>query len=105
MMQIVEGAADRRAGIPRADLLTYVAAENMRAHGLAKFLRDRSAQLDGEVSDAPPGVDRPGIAGGDERIRRAGVDAARAGAAAVRGRRIGRDFKRSDQLAQKKPRT
>jgi hypothetical protein len=69
-----------RSSIPGADVLADVAAEDLAADGGAEIFRDASLLLDGEVGDAARGVH---LVRGDEGVGRAGIDAARAGAAAV----------------------
>ena len=98
-----EGRLDRHrsAAVPGADVLADVAAEDVRADAGAMLLRNRAAQLDREVGDAERRVEP--LPGHDGRGR-AGVDAARAGAAAVGRRRVRRDVERHQQFAQEEPR-
>ncbi len=76
-----EGAVRRgRFGeaVPRADGQAIVAAVDAVADRLPKFDRDRPVMLDGQVGDALARIDPVGRA---DRLRRAGVEAARAAAA------------------------
>src|SRR5690606_24272461 len=66
---------DRRLRIPRTDVLTDVAAVDLRVHGRPKRLFDHRTRLDGQVRQAAPGVDSPGVG---DRAGRARLDAARA---------------------------
>src|SRR2546427_6930539 len=61
---------NRGAPVPRTNVLTNVAAENMIPHRLAKLFRDGAAQLDGQVRNALPGIHEVGF---DECLRRTGV--------------------------------
>ena len=76
----VRFAAPRRLAVPRAHLLAHVAAEQPVADSGPQFVRDRAAQLDGQVADAAPRVE---LIGRDERVGRTGVQARGAGAAVV----------------------
>src|SRR5260370_1230801 len=96
-------AGDGTAAIPRTHILTDVAAEHMVSDFGAILLRDGAAHLDREVGDAQPGIESIGRAVGHDRRGWAGVDAARARAAAVRWRRIRLDLHRNQQLAEEKP--
>jgi hypothetical protein len=77
----------RGSPIPRTDILTNVAAENVPAHGFAQGRWYRSAKFDRKVGDAQACVHHVGL---DERSGRAGVNASGAGAAEIRGRQVGR---------------
>src|SRR5208282_1317273 len=81
---------NRRAAVPRADFLADIAAEDVGAHALAMLLWNRTAEFDGEVRNAAPGIERP-LAGAARHngVRGTSVDAAGAGSATVLGRRIG----------------
>src|SRR6185503_4847749 len=76
-----------REAIPRAHQLAVVAAVDPVADERAQLLRDRALVLDRQVGDAAPRVElvRPA-----DRLRRADVDAALAGAAVVLFRRVRR---------------
>ncbi len=104
-MRILERIRHRSPRIPRTNILADIAAEHMITHRSAILFRNRSTQFDRPIRDAAPCVDRPPIAGGNERIRRTRIDAARARPASFRRRRIRLQFERRDQLAQKKPRS
>ena len=86
--------------VPRADRQAVVAAVDAIAHQRAEFVRDRAVMFDGEVGDAARRIE-PVRRG--ERIGRADVEAARAGAAVVRVRLVGRDIERGVDLAQEQP--
>ena len=60
-----------------------------------------SALLDGEIGDAAGGVE---LARRNQSLSRAGVQAARAGAAAVGGGQVGRQPMRAENHSEKKPR-
>src|SRR5688500_3119742 len=64
--------------IPRTDELAVVAAVDPVADERPQFFRDRALVLDGEVGDAAPRLELVWAA---DRLRRAHVDAALAGAA------------------------
>ncbi len=103
-----EGSVGGRwgAAVPRAHILADVAPEDVRPHGGAFPFRNAAAQFDGEVRDAQArieGVSRASF-GRHDGLRGTCVDAARARAAAVRRRRIRRDFERDQQFPQKEPR-
>ena len=72
--------ADRRAAIPGAHVLADVAAEDLAAHLRAQRLGNGAPLLDGQVGDAAARVH---LVGRDQSARGAGIDAARAAAAAV----------------------
>src|ERR1035438_6268906 len=82
--------SERRAAVPWTNLLADVASENVRPHPLAMLLRDRAAQLNREVRNAAPRIERPSVAiAGAVRhkcLRRTGVDATGARPAAIRRR-------------------
>src|SRR5262245_28966266 len=73
--------------VPGAGELAIVAAVDAVADERAQLLRDRALVLDREIGDAAAGVELVGTA---DRLRRAHVDAALAGPAAVFLRRIDR---------------
>lgn len=68
--------------VPWANELAVIASVDAIAHGLAKFERNRAAQLDGEIRDAAPRVE---LVRSDDRLSRADIDAG-AACAAVSGR-------------------
>jgi hypothetical protein len=72
-----------RLGVPRADVLADVAAEDPVADQGAQFRWYRAAMLDGEVRDTAAGID-PVV--GPEGVGRAVVDTAPARAAVIRRR-------------------
>src|SRR6516225_7444458 len=87
----------RGLAVPRADFLANVATENPIAHWLAQLFDDRTAQLNGQIADAPPCVERTGAG---EGVGWAGVQASGAGAAMVGGvRRVWTQL----QIEQKRP--
>ena len=97
---------DRSARVPRADVLADVAAEDVIAHAGAQFLRNRPAQLDGQIRDAAARVQLSSrLPCGHDRVRRTSLDAARAAPAAIRRRRARLEIERRHDLAQKKPRS
>src|SRR5690349_8043708 len=65
----------RRRSIVRTHILTNVAAIKPLADRLVKLLRDRLSVLDGEIRNAPPGVELIWLR---DRLRWTGVDASRA---------------------------
>ena len=91
-----------RKPVPRADQLTVIAAVNAVTHQRAQRLGDVALVLDGQVGNA---ASRIQLVWGNDGLRRADVDAARAGAA-VRGLR---DIHRKRQIginfAEEKPGT
>src|SRR5512134_2168286 len=66
--------------VPRTDELAVVATVHAVADQRPQLLRDRALVLDGEVRNATPRVELVGAA---DRLRRADLDAALAGAAGV----------------------
>src|SRR5690348_5768476 len=101
-------AGNRGAGVPGADVLADVAAEDVVAYLTAGFVGDRSAQLDREIRDAKAGIDGPlwalGEAGGHDRAGGTSIDATRARAAMVRRWHASIEGERYQQLTQEKPR-
>ena len=87
--------------VPGADREAIVAAVDPVAHGLAEFGRDVALVLDGEVRDAAPGIEP---VGGGERVGRADVEAAAAGAATVGLGVVGREVEGGEQFAEEEPR-
>ncbi len=87
--------------VPGADVLADVAAKDLVSHALAQFFGNGAALFDGEIRDAFVGVE---LVGRDNRVGRAGFDAASAGPAAVGRGKIWREFERGDDHAEKKPR-
>src|SRR5262245_3015741 len=70
-----------RLGVPGADILADVAAEDVVSDPIAQLLGNRSALLDGQVSNAAPRIELPRR---NDGLCRAGVDAASAATAPVR---------------------
>jgi hypothetical protein len=73
-------ASDLSEFVPGADREAIVAAEDPVADLGPQLCRDGALVLDGEVRDAAPGIE---LERGREGVRRAGVEAAAAGAAMV----------------------
>src|ERR1035437_3256295 len=95
----------RRAAVPRTNLLADVASEDVPAHPVAMLLRNRASQLDREVRNAAPRIQRPlPFTIQYDRFRRTRVDASRARPAAVRRWTARLQLQRRHDLAQKKPR-
>src|SRR6185295_13052773 len=94
---------DARPGeaVPRTDELAVVAAVHAVADKGAQLLRDRALVLDREVRDAAARIELVGAA---DRLRRAHVDAALAGAAPVRLFLVDWKWEIAVDLAQEKPR-
>src|SRR5271157_4307478 len=95
-------SADRSFTVPRTNILADVAAEDLPSNSGAQFFRDRAALLDGEIRNALGGVE---LIRRRKRVRRTSIETARAGAAVVRRRQIGRQFQRSEHDAEEKPRS
>ncbi len=89
--------------VPGADVLTNVTAEDVGAHAAAMLFGDWPAEFDGQVGDAAAGIDGPSPVEGDDCLGGARFDTAVTGAAAVRGRAIGGEIERREDLAQEKP--
>src|SRR5438128_318397 len=70
--------SSRRLPVPRTNFLADVATEEPVANGLAQFFRDRSAQLNREVTDATPRIQ---LSGSGKGIGWAGVKTGSAGTA------------------------
>src|SRR5580698_6546112 len=87
--------------VPRANVLTNIAAEHVSSHAFAQFLGNIAALLDGQIRDATVGIQ---LVGRDERIGGAGINTARAGAAAVWSGKVRWKLERSDDDAKKEPR-
>src|ERR1035438_303841 len=87
--------------VPRANVLTDIAAEHLPAHAGTQLFGNRAAFLDGEIRDAPGRVQ---LIRSREGIGRAGVEAARARAAAVGRWQIGCQYQRRQHDAEKEPR-
>ena len=82
--------------VPWADILADVAAENLPANTWAQFLRNRVAQLDGQIRNA---LGRIHFIGRRKSIRWARVQASCARAAVVGGRKIGVKLQRRENDA------
>lgn len=89
----------RRFAIPGANILAYVAPENVISHQRAKGFGDGSAKFDSEIGNAEPGVESLRRNG----IGRAGVDAAGASTAAVGRRLSGFEMEGGQNLRQEEP--
>src|ERR1019366_2825580 len=87
--------------VPRANILANVAAEHLPAHAGTQLFGNRAAFLDGEIRDAPGRVE---LIRSRESVGRTGVEAARARAAAVGRRQIGRQLQRRQHDAEEEPR-
>jgi len=91
----------RGLAVPRANILADVASEQPLPHFAPQVVRDRAAQLDRQVTDAPPAVE---LVWPDECVGRAGVEAASTRAAVVGGvRLVVIQFEVGEQRAQKDP--
>src|SRR5205085_6394364 len=88
--------------IPRAHVLAYVTPEEVPAHAVTQVFGNSAALFDGEIRYA---TGRVHAMRSYERIGRTRVDAARAGAAAVRRRQVGREFERDENDAEEQPRS
>src|SRR5580704_19704456 len=86
-----------RVAIPGAYILTDVATEDMLPDPCAHRFRYRSAQLDREIGNTPPGVDL--VSSGGDCLSWTSIDAPRAGAAAIERRSIGFYLERRDHFA------
>ena len=91
---------DCREFVPGTDGEAVVAAEDTVAHRFAILGRDMPFMLDGEVGDAGPRIE---LVGRDERIGRAYVEAAAAGAAMVRFRCVWVDLGGGEDRAEEQP--
>ena len=78
----LSGVRRRRFPVPRTNILADVAAEDVPPHPAAQFVirRKRAALFDREIRDALVGIE---LIRCDQCVSRAGVDAARATAAAI----------------------
>src|ERR1017187_1471604 len=96
-----------RAAVPRTHILADIAAKNVASDGGPRLFGRRAAQLDGEVRNAQPRIERPRGAlhqsCGHDGLRRARLDAERTRAATVRWRLVRLQVERKQQLAQKEP--
>jgi len=91
-------------GVPGADVLANVAAEEVGAEGALKIRRSLLAGLDGPVGDAAVAFEFPTLGAFDDSGGGAGVDAAGAGAAAVWwGRAVIGDREGKKEFAEEKP--
>src|ERR1700722_8562116 len=73
-------SGDRRAPVPRADVLADIAAKDLAAYRLTQLMGDNTFFLDGQVGDAAGGIH---LARGDQSVRRTRIDTAGATATAV----------------------
>src|SRR5208282_695357 len=107
----------RSLAIPRANILTDVASENVPSHARAELDWNLAPLLDGQIGNAQPGVQ---FAGRNNRLRWTSGYAASASTATIRRRQVGRDvifreivfreivfreIKRGKDYAQKQPRS
>src|SRR5450755_70617 len=97
-----------RSSSPRAYVLTNIATENVTPDRFPQVLRSSPAQLNREIRNAQPRIQRPlrplPQSGRHNRLRGARLNASRARSATVLRRPIGIKVQRKQQLAQKKPR-
>ena|SRR5438093_799866 len=91
----------RRLTIPGADILTDIATEEMMTDTGSILFRNFAAQFDRRVRNALPAVENIGFENG---ARRTGIDAARAGPAAVRDGSVVGQFKIGNDATKKQPR-
>src|SRR5208282_2578131 len=75
-----------RLAIPRANILTDVASENVPSHARAELFWNLASFLDGQIGNAQPGVQ---FAGRNNRLRWTSCYAARASPATIRRRQVG----------------
>src|SRR6266705_3202821 len=92
---------DLRVAVPGADELAVVAAEDAVADERPELQRNAAFQLDGQVGNAAPRIQRVRC---DDRARRADVDALGAGAAMFAHRSVHRERKIRVDLAEKEKR-
>ena len=96
---------DRSLAIPRADILTNIAAENVPPHSRPQLFRNRAALLNREIRNAQARIK---FSRRNNRLRRTGGYATRARAAAIRSRQVSRKFRRNFQrredYSEKQPR-
>src|SRR6266540_4540311 len=93
------GAA--RHGIPRAHVLTDVAAEHVRPDAAAKRLRNVAAMLDRQVRNAARRIEHGWL---DDRAGGTGLQAQGARAALIERRRIDREREAAEDFPEKDPR-
>lgn len=91
-----------RDRIPRADLLTDVAAIHVPPDAVAKVIGDALLQLDGQIGNAAGRVEN---AVGDQRLSRARLDAERAGTTSIDIRLVRRERDIAEDFAEKQPRS
>src|SRR6266581_1960153 len=92
---------DLRVAVPGADELAVVAAEDAVADERPELRRNATFQLDGQVGNAAPRIQRVRC---EDRARRADVDALGAGAAMFAHRSVHRERKIRVDLAEKEKR-
>src|SRR5690606_32756283 len=98
-----DGGAGGKALIPGTDVVADVAAEDPPVEFLLELAGNRPLLLDGEIGDAPGGVENPGL---HEGRRGAGIEAAGTGAAVVGGeRRIRRELEVGEDRPDEEPRS
>src|SRR5262245_30693660 len=88
--------------VPRANILADIAAKDVVAHRRTKLFRNGAALFDRQVGNAEARVE---LARSNDRLRRAGIDAASAAAAAIGSVRVRRKLQRSKNHSQKEPRS
>src|SRR2546425_7409299 len=94
---------DGTPSVPRAHILTDVTAEYMVSDFRAMRSGKTTAELDGEIRNAESRVQSVDRTVGHERRGRAGVNAARACAAAVGRRRVRLNLDGNEQFTKEKP--
>src|SRR5258705_13757107 len=99
--------SDRRAAIPRTDVLANIAAEDMLPHGFAQLCRNRATQLNRQIRDAASRVENVGLDNGGGRAR---IDAQAAIPTKISRRSAGRaerlrQIERRYDYPKEKPRT
>src|SRR6267142_922065 len=96
----LRGIGHRCFTVPRAYVLADVAPEDVPAHAVPHLFGNGSPFLDGQVRDAFVRIE---LIGTKKRVRWTSVEAARAGAAPIRGGQIGRQLKGCKNHAQEQP--
>src|ERR1700686_374057 len=84
--------------VPGTNVLADVAAKDVMSDRLAKFPRNVAALLDGQISNATPGIE---FARGHNGLRGTSVNAACAASATISGGKIGRQVEGRENHAQK----
>ena len=91
-----------RKPVPRADFQAVVATVNPITDGRTEFDWNRALVLDGQIGDAPPGIQSIGVGNG---TCRANIDTSGAGTAAVFGGGVWSQFEGGQNDAKEKPST